>query len=203
LKTSPASAGSTNTVIAQLDFGATQGDKVFVRRADENSIDKNSVYAVKQADCQRLPAAGWQFRGRRIWNFTENDVIRLAIRQNGKVRELLRAGTNQWAFAPGSQGIINELAIEETVHRLGELTATAWIERGDQHRARYGFSENSHRIGLETKQGLKLSLEFSGMAVSGAPCASVPLDGQNWIFEFPWPLYQFVQNYLTIPANVP
>ena len=35
----------------------------------------------------------------------------------------LRIGTNQWAFAPGSQGIINEFAIEEAVHRVGELSA--------------------------------------------------------------------------------
>jgi hypothetical protein len=31
----------------------------------------------------------------------------------------------------------------------------------------------------------------------------VSLDGQSWIFEFPWALYQYVQSYLTIPANVP
>jgi len=205
LKTSPAKAGptSTNTVIAELNFGATQNDRVFARRADENAVDRNSVFAVKLADCQRLPSAGWQFRDRRIWNFTENDVARLTIRQNGKVRELVRAGTNQWAFAPGSQGIINDFAIEETVHRLGELAAARWIDRGDQNRAHYGFAENSYRLTIETKQGAKLTLELSGMAVSGEPCASVPIDGQNWIFEFPRLLYQFVENYLTIPDSIP
>jgi hypothetical protein len=198
-----AGVGSTNPVIAQLDFSSVQGDKIFVRRADEGAIDRNSVFAVKLADYHRLPAASWQFRDRRIWNFKENDVIRLTIRQDGKVRELLRTGTNQWAFAPGSQGVINEFAIEETVHRLGELTAAAWVERGGQNRARYGFSDSPHRISIETKQGGSLNLEFGGMAPSGFSYASVPLDGQNWIFEFPLVLYQYVQTYLTIPANVP
>jgi hypothetical protein len=205
LKASPPQKepGLTDKVIAQLDFGSVQGDKVFTRRADENSIDKNSVFAVKLADYQRLPAASWQLRDRRIWNFTENDVTRLIIRQNGKVRELQRTGMNQWAFAAGSQGIINEFAVEETVHRLGELTAVAWVAHGDQQRTRYGFSENSFRITFETKQSGKLDLEFGDVAASGFPCASVVLDGQSWIFEFPWPLYQFVQSYLTIPTKAP
>jgi hypothetical protein len=176
---------------------------VFARRADDYSIDRNSVFAVRLADYQRLPAVSWQFRDRRIWQFTENDVARLTIRQNGKVRELLRAGTNQWAFAAGSQGIINEFAIEEAVHRLGELSAAAWLARGDEQRVRYGFTSDAHTISIETKHGEKLNLEFGQVAASGLPCASVSLDGQSWIFEFPLALYQYVLSYLTIPAGGP
>ena len=62
-------AGPTNPIIVEVDFGTNQADKVFARRADESC-----VYAVKLADFQRLPAASWQMRERRIWNFSTNDV---------------------------------------------------------------------------------------------------------------------------------
>ena len=195
--------GPTNTILAALDLGASQGDRVFARRADNLAIDGNSVYAMNLADCQRLPSSSWQFRDRRIWNFTESEVVRLTIHYNGRVRELLRTSTNQWAFAPGSQGVINEFAVEETVHRLGELSAVRWVDRGSQNRARYGFSENSHRLSIETKQGGKWNLEFGTAVVTGSPSACVSVEGQDWFFEFPWALYQYVQSYLTIPANVP
>ncbi|MEI9863819.1 MAG: DUF4340 domain-containing protein [Limisphaerales bacterium] len=36
-------------------------------------------------------------------------------------------GLNKWSLAAGSQGIINPPALEETTHRLGELTALGWV----------------------------------------------------------------------------
>ncbi len=191
-------ATTTNAVIAQLDFGAVRDNKVFVRRADENS-----VYAVKAADYQRLPSAGWQLRDRHIWNFTTNEVSRVTIRQNGKTRQVIRDGANQWSLAPGSQGIINDFAIEETIFRLGELTSAFWVDRVDENRGRYGFSVNSLQIAIEVKKGDKpqtLSLEFGGDAPSKFPYAAVTLDGQRWTFEFPWLIYQQILHCLTIPS---
>ena len=117
-------AGDTNAVIVQLSFGTNQNNEVFVRRADEDF-----VYAVTAEDFNRLPEAAWEFRERRIWNFTENDVAQITIHQNGKTRQIVRNGPNKWSLAAGSQGIINPPAIEETAHRLGELTAAGWVGR--------------------------------------------------------------------------
>jgi len=188
----------TNGVVAQLLFGAVQGDKIYARRADENS-----VYAVRLSDYQRLPYASWQLRDRRIWNFAENDVSKVAIREKGKTTELLRSGTNHWAFAPGSQGIIDNYAVEETVHRLGELTAARWVDDGAQNRLRYGFSDNSDQITVETKKGNKLGVEFGGVSPQGFPYAAVVLDGQTRIFEFPLRLYHYIQTYLSIVPSTP
>ncbi|MBF8254799.1 MAG: hypothetical protein HW373_1494, partial [Deltaproteobacteria bacterium] len=194
----PAAAGATNAVFAQLAFGSTRNDSVFAARAGEDWI-----YAVKLADFQRLPSASWQLRDRRIWNFTENDVTRLTIRQAGKTREILRLGTNSWSLAPGSQGIINSFAIEETVHRFGGLAATLWVERAVKDRARYGISTNSLSLTFELKRGEKFAIEFGGMAPSQYPYAAVTLDQETWVFEFPRALYQLVSSYLSIPAGTP
>jgi len=199
LKSAPVSGqGATNAVIAQLSFGATQEDKVYVRRTDEDF-----VYAVRLADFQRLPWASWRLRERQIWNFTTNDVARLTVRQGGKTWQVVRNGPVQWSLAPGSQGMINDLAIEEVACWLGQLAANAWIERGDQNLARHGFTASGDQITVELKNGGKLNVEFGGLAPSQYPCAAVVLDGQTWIFEFPPALFQLIQNYLTISAKTP
>ena len=87
-------AGDTNSVIVQLSFGTNQNNEVFVRRADEDFI-----YAVTAEDFNRLPEAAWEFRDRRIWNFTEDDVAQITIHQNGKTRQIVRNGPNKWSLA--------------------------------------------------------------------------------------------------------
>jgi len=198
LKSATAS-GATNPPLVQLSFGTNVDERVFARRADEDS-----VYAVKLSDFLRLPSAGWQLRERRIWNFTEGDLARVTIRQGGKTRAMLRAGTNSWAFAPGSQGVINEFAVEETAHRFGELTATEWSAHGDAAReARFGFTTNSLALSFELKRGEKLDVEFGDEAPSGYRYARVTLEGDPWVFECSLGLYQLVLTYLAIPPTVP
>ncbi|MGA3162737.1 MAG: DUF4340 domain-containing protein [Verrucomicrobiota bacterium] len=192
-------AGDTNAVIAQLLFGATQDKEVFVRRADEDF-----VYDVTLEDFNRLPEAGWEFRERRIWNFTENDVAQITLHQNGETRQIVRNGPNKWSLAPGSQGIINPPAIEETMHRLGELTAAGWTAQDATNAASYGFKPDNLQITVELKNGTKNTVDFGAeIPAAQTALAAMTLDGERWAFVFPPVLYQFVLSYLAIPANVP
>jgi hypothetical protein len=190
-------AGDTNSVIVQLFFGTNQNNKIFVRRADEDF-----VYAITN-DFNRLPEAGWEFRERRIWNFTEDDVAQITIHQNGKTRQIVRNGPNKWSFAAGSQGIINPPAIEETAHRLGELTAAGWVGRNITEPEKFGLKPENLSLTVELKNGAKCSVDFGAELPSQTALAAVTLDGERWAFVFPPTLYQFVLSYLTIPANVP
>ena len=126
--------GDTNAVIAQLAF-AVQTNGVFVHRADEDFI-----YSITPEDFNRLPEAGWEFRDRRIWNFNEKDVAQITLRQNGKTRDARPQRRNKWSLAAGSQGIINPPAIEETAHRLGELTAAGWVGRNVTEPEKFGLN---------------------------------------------------------------
>ena len=191
LKSAAASApgGPTNTVMAELDFGTNQADKTFARRADENF-----VYAVKRGDFEGLPSASFQMRERRIWSFSTNDIARATIRQQGKVRQIIRNGPYDWSLVPG---MTNELAVEDTVSGLCQLTAVGWVGRGAADRARFGFTDNSHQITLESKTGDKASVEFNGAAASGVPYGAVTLDGEPWVFECPAWLYRYVQSHLS------
>ena len=117
--------------------------------------------------------------------------------------QLARSETNSWAVAPGSQGIINGFAVEEIAYRFGELTSSAWVERGAQNLARYGFTTNGFSLLFELKTGEKLGVEFGGQSASGYPYAATKLDGQTWVFEFPPGPYALVTNtnYLSIPPG--
>jgi hypothetical protein len=192
-----AAGGGTNLVIVDVSFGTNREDIVFVRRADERS-----VYTVKLADFERLPAMSWQLRERRIWTFSENDIARVTIRQQGKERQLIRKDRYQWSLAPHSEGIIDDLQIEETVRGLVEMTAVAWVARGDQNRPRYGFAEQGLHITLELKNGGSITVEFGGPSPSTFPYAAVTLDGNFWIFELPPKLCRDVLLYLTLPPNL-
>ena len=189
-------AGDTNSVIVQLSFGTNQNNEVYVRRADEDF-----VYAVTAEDFNRLPEMAWEFRERRIWHFNETNVAQITIHQNGRTREIIRNGLNQWSLAAGSQGIINPPAIEETVHRLGDLTAAGWVGRNVTEPEKFGLKPENLSLTVELKNGARFNVDFGAeLPASQTALAAVTLDGERWAFVFPPILYQFVVNYLVIPV---
>jgi hypothetical protein len=194
--------GDTNAVIAQLLFGAMQTNEIFVRRADEDFI-----YGLSLADFSNLNALygeSWEFRDRRIWDFDGTNVAAITLHQNGKTRQIIHNGLNQWSLAPGSQGIINPPALEETAYRLGKLTAYYWVGRNITEPEKFGLNTNNLQITVELKNGEKRTVDFGAELPSAQTAlAAVTLDGERWAFVFPPVLYQFVLSYLTIPANVP
>ena len=192
-------AGDTNSVLAQLIFGTNEPNRVLVKRGDEDFI-----YALKPEDFARLPEAGWEFRERRIWSFSETNVAQVTLRQNGKTRELIRTGDDKWSLGANSQGIINPPAIEETMHRLGELTAAGWVAHGVPAPEKFGLNTNNLSITVELKTGGKLDVDFgTELAKAQTALAAVTYDRERWVFVFPPVLYQFVTTYLTIPPNAP
>jgi hypothetical protein len=188
-------AGDTNSVLAQLIFGTVETNRVFVKRGDEDF-----VYAVTLEDYARLPAAGWEFRDRHLWNFSVTNVAQLTLRQNGKTRQLLRTGRNQWSLAPGSQGMIDPKSIEQTVEQLAGLTAKFWVTNHLDAPGKYGFYPDNLQVTVELKTGEKLSVDF-GLELPKAQTAlaAMTLDGERWAFVFPVIPYQMTAANLTIP----
>ena len=189
--------GDTNSVIAQLLFGATTtNNQVYVKRSDEES-----VYALALDDLNRLPSSGDEFRDRSIWNFSENNVAQVTLRQNGKMAQLVRTGTNLWSVAAGS-AMINPFAVEETIHQLGQLTAYGhWIGRTFTASG-IGLNTNNLSIAIELKSGEKYALDF-GLEVYQTALAAVTLDGERWAFIFPPVFFPPVAQYLTLSTNAP
>jgi hypothetical protein len=190
--------GNTNAVLAQLLFGTTETNRIFVKRGDEDF-----VYALRPDDVARIPENGWEFRHRRVWSFSETNILQVTLRQGGKTRVLVRTGDDKWSLAAG-QGIINPPAIEETLHRLGELTAAGWVGRNLTEPEKFGLNQGNLAVTIELKTGEKLNLDFgTELPQSQTALAAVTLEGERWAFVFPPVLYQFIATYLTMPANTP
>jgi hypothetical protein len=192
-------ADGTNGLLADVSFGTDREGQVYALRGDEAPF--SHIYTISTNDFARVPAASWQLRERRLWTFSTNDIAGVTIRHLGKTRQMVRRDAYKWSLV--SQGQINELAIEEIVRGVAEVEALAWLTRGKQNRARFGFVDDGHQITFELKNGDKASIEFGGEAPSGLHYAGVTLDGDFWIFEFPPALYHQVLGYLTIPQGVP
>ena len=197
------SASISNRIIAQLDIGGRQGGQFFAR---SRRTDESAVYSVPAAEVDQLPSAAWQLRDRHIWSFTTNQALRVTVRQHGYARQFNRGPGGEWSLASGSQGVINTFGVEESVHRLGQLRAVAWVDRGHDKRERYGLSDRSHKMTVELKNGETpqlLSVEFGTIAPSKYPYAMAMVDGQPTIFEFPWDLYNYLLSYLSNPPRAP
>ncbi len=192
----------TNSIIAQLRFGSASTNEVYVKRADEDF-----VYGVGLEDFERVRLPGDYFRANRVWTFAETNVARVTLRQNGKTRQLLRNGTNDWSLAAGSQGIIDSPAVEEAVYRLTQLSVLAWIGRSFKDEE-VGVGTNGLSVTLELKSGDKYAVEFGREELlppqqTPTVLAVVTLDGERWAFVFPPLLCQLVAESLTIPASSP
>jgi len=188
-------AGDTNSVLSQLIFGAANTNEIYVKRGDEDS-----VYGLSLDQYHQLDESGWQFRDRRLWNFSETNVTQVTLHQNGRTLTLLRLGKDSWSLAAGSQGMINPPAVEEVVHRLGQLTCDGWIGRGITRPEDYGLGTLKLQIVIELRTGEKFTVDF-GDAIPNTQTVvgGATVDGERWAFVFPAPLLALVAQYLTIP----
>ncbi len=199
-------SGDTNAVIAHLLFGQMGTNEVFVQRTDEDfiyGITPDDFSTVVTADGNVLDGRPWEFRDRRIWNFPENDVVQITVRQNGRMRQMNRTGPNKWSLAAGSQGIINPPAIEEAAHQLGILTAVAWISPNVTNPAIFGLKPGNLSVTVTLKNGQSMSLDF-GAQNGNTALAAVTLDGRRWAFVFSPQIFEsLIAPYLTIPSSAP
>jgi hypothetical protein len=110
---------------------------------------------------------------------------------------------NSWTLEAGSQGIINPPALEETAHRLGQLTALGWLDR-NYPKTEGGFDRGNLQITIELKSGEKDTVAFgTELPRANTALATVTLGKDRWAFVFPPVVYQFVSTYLTIPPDAP
>ena len=187
----------TNSLAAEIDFGAAQSGKVFLRRTDESAVN-----SISREDFSKFPRASWQLRDRHIWSFSTNDVLSVTISQKGEKLRLVHGRNNDWSIAPGYQGFINTDSVQEGVARLGALEAVFWAGRGEDVADSFGLKETDHEIELDVKHGSavrELSIRFGRASPFQNPYARVVIDGEPWFFEFPWQLYrEFIATDLSI-----
>lgn len=188
-------------LLGAIDFGVTNGSgPVFTRRSD---TEETSVESIKREDFSRLPQASWQLRDRRIWDFAASNVLAVTVRQKGYTQKFLRNAAGEWIIAPEMQGFVNPFALEETLHRMGELRAYWWSGRGQEPDDRYGFKEVNHQVQIDVQRNGRIEslvVDFGKASPDSLhPYATVTLGGVRMVFEFPLTLYyELVREHLSI-----
>lgn len=188
-------AGVTNRIVAQLDLGTNNMEEVFVRRGAEAS-----VYTVGYFESAQLPSAVFEMRDRHIWNFDSTNVASVIVRQHGQTNRWVRDATRAW-----SSDQVLDAAVEETLHRLGQLEAVSWRAKGEPNLRLFGFTENPYEISLEVTAGGQTQnylLKLGKRLTHDDYYASVVLEEkQPIIFLMPGALYRMVAQYLTVPVS--
>jgi hypothetical protein len=180
---------------ARVDFGAQRGDRIYARRADESP-----VYSVKLDAVLGLPLAPFEFRDRRLWDFSTNQVESLTVRFGNETRNLVRSPNGRWSFTAGSQGIVNTFALEEAIHRFGQLRARFWVAAGPQTADQYGFPQARHQVTITLRGSpdpVTRTVEFGARSPSGGPYAACALEFGRVVFECPLDIAQAYGEVLT------
>lgn len=187
-------AGPTNVLIGRVDLGTNGSmEKAFARRWDEVSL-----YAIRMLDFSHMPGAAWQLRDHRVWNFTTNQLVKITVTQEGNVREALRQPNGQWVGVKGFETAeLNPFAMEEVAVQLGDLNALMWVARGEAARAKFGFTTNTARLSVELRgeKPQTLTVEFGALSPLLRPYALTMINGQPYVFEFPWTIFADLQRY--------
>ncbi len=191
----------TNTLVARLQFeerkpGAPFTDRLFARRHDESS-----VYVVPRGDVDRLAWSLHQIQDRTVWNFTSNQVAAVTVEFDGQSRRLTRTPNGRWAEGSEPAEEIKNVALEETLFRLGQLRAEQWTHLGADRLPIYGIGADSRRVSVELvgTPARTNTILFGNMPQGRNSYASVtdPRSGQPLVFEFPRALFRdYVAQYL-------
>lgn len=205
LKSGTNAAGTlTNTLVARLDFGGAETDRLYARRHDESS-----VYVVPRADVDRLAWSLPLIQDRTVWSFTTNQVTAVTVDFDGRSRRLTRAGNGRWTEGTEPADEIKNTALEETMFRLGQLRAVQWTllaqDANDKQLAIRGINATSHRISVELAgTSARTNIVTIGFgSQTRNPWASVAdrRTGRPLVFEFPRGLYrEYILQYLS-PAQ--
>ena len=169
----------------------------FIVAPEPTAAEANQLWGVQVLPTTQITAGAGLLLDTNKFGFV---VVREAIS--------LRTGTNEWSLAAGSQGIINPPAVEETIHRLGELTSFGWLGRKFDDATNIGLTTNSLSVTIELKSGAKYYLAIGQEQPIQAPNTSTPLavvtlEGERWAFVFPPVLWPLVKEYLTVPNTAP
>lgn len=201
LKSATNAAGTlTNTLVARLGFGESTNspiDRVFARRHDESS-----VYVVPRADMNRLAWSLFQLQDRTVWSFGSNQVAAVSVAFDGKTRRLTRAPNGRWSEGAEQADEVKNLALEETMFRLGQLRAEQWTYLGSDNLPIYQIGADSHVVSVELtgSPARTNTVRFGAIPQRRNPYAAVtdPRSGKPLVFEFPRSLYyDYVAQYLS------
>ena len=149
----------------------------------------------------RLCVKPWQLRDRKVWRFSETNVVRVLVKNELGEFDARRIEKNAWA-APKTQTPLNGGAVEECAAQFGILDALSWLGFGAAQREQFGFDTNSLQVTFELKDGSKYHLEFGGVSADGYHYGAAQYGEETWFFECPLAPYELLDYALLKPGHL-
>jgi len=152
LKIDGASA-TTGSWSESVAFGTFDTSRVLARLNTEPTI-----VALPRAQAILLPKEDFKLRDRRLWSFATNQVAAVTITLKNKPTRLLRLPNATWRDAQNKAlNQIQSAMLEESIYRLGVMTAVEWIGEGDAAVKAAGIKPGNDQIVAEvdTADGAK------------------------------------------------
>jgi hypothetical protein len=196
LKTTVTNAAGqlTNVPLVELQIGTNVAERIYARRADEES-----VYAVSFGSVLRMPQALYQVRDRTVFSFAATNVVSVTSIEGDAQRKFERDEKGEWKS--NDNLAVNGFGIEETLVRLGQLKVGQWTARGRDKLALFGMTRTRRRLEVELRgnEGTrKVVLELGAASPQRRPYAATEVDGEMIVFECPLSVYEHIDAFLAV-----
>ena len=183
LKIDGASA-TTGSWSESVAFGTLDTSRVLARLNTEPTI-----VALPRAQAILLPKEDFKLRDRRLWSFATNQVAAVTITLKNKPTRLLRLPNATWRDAQNKAlNQIQSAMLEESIYRMGVMTAVEWIGEGDAAVKAAGIKPGNDQIVAEvdTADGAKkFTLAFGNKDPLGRSRVMTQHYGRPTLFTAP------------------
>ena len=142
-----------------ISFGTFDNKKVIARLNSEPTI-----VSLPRSQAILLPKEEFKLRQRQLWSFATNQVAAVTITLKNKTTRMLRMPNATWRNNDNKAlDQIQSAMLEETIYRMGIMTAVEWIGEGDAAVKAAGIDRGAGQIVAEvdtSNSQKKFSLAF-------------------------------------------
>ena len=168
----------------KMAFGTVDALRVAARANDESTI-----IGLPREQAILLPKEAFKLRERRLWSFSTNQVATVTVTLANKPTRFARLPNATWRTADNKPlDQIQSAMLEETVYRMGVLSAVDWVAEGKPAMEGTGIQPGANQLTakVDTADGPRqFRLEFGNKGPLGRTRVMTGQYGTPTIFSAP------------------
>ena len=119
-------------------------------RAAARANDEPAIIGLPREQAILLPKEAFKLRERRLWSFSTNQVATITATLANKPARFARLPNATWRTAKGEAlDQIQSAMLEETVYRMGVLSAVDWVAEGEAAMEAAGIQPGANQLTAE------------------------------------------------------
>jgi hypothetical protein len=123
---------------------------VDTRRAAVRANGDPTIIGLRREQAILLPKEAFKLRERRLWSFATNQVAGVTIQLDNKSTQFMRLPNSTWRSTDNEAlDQIQSAMLEETVYRMGVLSAIGWVAEGKPAMEATGIKIGANQLTAE------------------------------------------------------